>query len=294
MNLHALQQELADYENDATLVEEMNLDGRARALDFAVFLDQVARLNRPSDELTALKERADALRARLLPINARLFRELRERIRRGTETPHQLRRELDQFTRYAPESTGQTHFGFDGLDLLLDGVFDIGKPPFLARSPLPDMIHYEPTPARVVLDLVDHAGIRPDDVFYDLGSGLGRVVMLVSLLAGCRAVGVEYQSDYTAYARRCAEELRVTRVEWITADAREVDYANGTVFYLFTPFKGAMLAAVLERLRQAARQRRLTICGYGPCTRVLFEQSWLRPLDPTANHDYRLSIFRAG
>lgn len=294
MDLQALRRELDDYEADSALAEEVNLDARARALDLAAFVDEVARLNCPSDELTALKQRADSLRVRLLPINHRLFRELRERIRVGADMPRQLRRELDRFTRYSPGSAGPVHFGFDGLDVLLDGIFDVGGRPTPTHSLLPDMIHYEPTPARVVLDLIDHAEIQSDDVFYDLGSGTGRIVMLVSLLAGIRAVGVEYQPEYLALARQCADNLRLARVDWVNADAREADFSDGTIFYLFTPFKGAMLETVLEKLRQEARNRRITVGGYGTCTRVLFGQTWLRPIDPTANHDYRLSIFQAG
>lgn len=294
MNLRALGDELGDLETDSTLEEEANLAARAKALDFVAFLDEVVRVNAPNDELFALKRRADLLRARLLPINQRLFLGLKERIRTGVAPSRELRRELDRFTRYLPGSHGQAHFGFDGLDVLLDGVFEVSGHPNQTRSPLPDMVHFEPTPARVVLDLIDHVRIGPDDVLYDIGSGLGRVVILVSLLAGIRAVGVEYQPEYHLYARQCADELRVTRAGFVNADARAVDYADGTIFYLFTPFKGAMLGSVLEKLREEARSRRITICSYGSCTRFLFGLSWLRAVDPTANHDYRLAIFQAG
>ena len=294
MNLQALRDELGDLETDSTLEEEVNLEARAKALDFVAFLDEVVRVNVPNDELLALTRRAETLQARLLPINQRLFLGLKDRIRTSVAGPRELRRELDRFTRYAPGSHGQDHFGFDGLDVLLDGIIDVPGHPNPTRSPLPDMVHFEPTPARVVLDLIDHVGIGPDDVLYDIGSGLGRVVILVSLLAGVRAVGVEYQPEYYSYARRCADELRVTRASFVNADARAVDYADGTIFYMFTPFKGAMLGSVLETLREEARSRRITICSYGSCTRFLFGLPWLRAIDPTANHDYRLAIFQAG
>jgi hypothetical protein len=38
----------------------------------------------------------------------------------------------------------------------------------------------------------------------------------------------------------------------------------GTVFYMYTPFKGAMLQQVLERLHAESRRRSIRLCTYGP------------------------------
>src|SRR5206468_2904352 len=117
----------------------------------------------------------------------------------------------------------------------------IATRPDATRGSDPEMVHYEPTPARVILDLVDHAGLRADDVLYDLGSGLGQVVILVNLLTGIPTRGVECQSALCAAARGYAEGLGLWDVAFVEADARAVDFADGTMFYLFTPFRGRML-----------------------------------------------------
>lgn len=39
--------------------------------------------------------------------------------------------------------------------------------------------------------LIDHLKITKNDVFYDLGSGIGNVVMQVSMDSGCKAIGIE-------------------------------------------------------------------------------------------------------
>jgi len=49
-----------------------------------------------------------------------------------------------------------------------------------------EMIAYRPTPAHAILELIKDANLCQDDVFCDLGSGLGHVVMLVALLSGAR------------------------------------------------------------------------------------------------------------
>ena len=66
------------------------------------------------------------------------------------------------------------------------------------------MVFYQPTPGRIIFELVERAALQKHDTFYDLGSGLGQVVILVSLLSGARAKGIEFDPAYCEYARRCA------------------------------------------------------------------------------------------
>ncbi|HVC34591.1 MAG TPA: class I SAM-dependent methyltransferase [Chloroflexota bacterium] len=291
MDLSSLRAELGDLESDVGLDVEANLDGRARAHDVVAFVDAVARARRGDEELIALKRRADALDDRLLAIDERVFRTVREYIRSRAHTAAELRRELDKFTAYSRDGQSRAHLGYDGLDVLLDGIMRRDAPPEAALTPYPEMVHYEPTPARVILDLVDHADLTGDDVFYDVGCGLGRVVMLVHLVTGIAARGVEYQPTFCSYARQCAQDLGLSGVDFVNADARAVDYSDGTVFYLFTPFKGRMLQAVLDQLRQKAGKRPITICTYGSCTRHVFSQPWVRGRDPSTNDDFKLAIF---
>jgi SAM-dependent methyltransferase len=194
-----------------------------------------------------------------------------------------------------PSTGGEGHqsSGYDGFDLLVDGLLEIELQPRETQERDPEMVHYEPTPARAILRLIDLAELGPDDVFFDLGSGLGRVAILVNLLTGIRTVGVEYEPAYWAYACSRARGLGLTSVEFIRADVRDVDYANGTVFFMFTPFRGKLLQTVLDRLEQEARIRPLRICTYGSCTLYAYHQKWLQPVDKDANHEYSLAVFHS-
>jgi hypothetical protein len=80
-------------------------------------------------------------------------------------------------------------------------------------------------------------------------------------------------------------------VTFVNADAREADYADGTVFFMFTPFKGAILDAVLARLEQEARERPIVVCTYGSCTLYVAEQAWLNSVDDNADHEFKLAVF---
>ena len=129
------------------------------------------------------------------------------------------------------------------------------------------------------------------DRFYDLGSGLGRVPMLVSLLTGTRAVGVEYEPTYVHYARRAARKLGLANIAFRNLDAQEADLGDGTIFFMYTPFFGHMLRTVLDRLAALGRERRITVCTYGPCTPLVAQETWLQPRRYTEGEIYRLAIF---
>jgi hypothetical protein len=297
LDLTNLEAELADFERDRSLDEDASLAARMRGLDCTALIDEAVRVQGRSQDVEPLRQRAARLKRRILDANRRLYARVRTGIREGRYTRAALRKEFDRFTSYTADEEHPVHLGFDALDSLVDGILGVRSLPAAradSEPPDSDMVHYEPTPARVVLDLVDHAGLRPRDVFYDLGSGRGHVAILVHLLTGVQVVGVERQPALCAAARRSAARLGLAGVTFVEADARDVDYSGGNFFYLFTPFKGRLLNAVLTTLRHEARTRPITIGSFGPCTRRIFAQPWLKSDDPTADHAFRLAVFRSG
>jgi predicted RNA methylase len=133
------------------------------------------------------------------------------------------------------------------------------------------------------------AAFTEQDVLIDLGSGLGHVPLLVSICAGIRAVGVEIEPAYIASARKCANELNLGHVTFLPSDARQAGLSSGTVFYLYTPFTGTILRAVLERLRQEAASRAMRVCSFGPCTATIAQEPWLKALGPCETG--RIAVF---
>jgi SAM-dependent methyltransferase len=154
------------------------------------------------------------------------------------------------------------------------------------------MWFYQPTPARIVLELAEKADFQPHDVFYDIGSGLGQVAILVHLLSQVWAKGVEFEPAYCDYARRCARELNLSQVAFINADARAADYSDGTAFFLYTPFEGKMLERVLEKIKDESVGRDIRLYTYGPCTLQVARQGRLERLDQNGSEVYRLAIFK--
>lgn len=126
-----------------------------------------------------------------------------------------------------------------------------------------DFVPYTPSGIAPVVRAVFDVPVTSRDVFIDLGSGLGKVAMAVHLLSGARTRGVEMDPDLATRARSSAARLGLDDVSFVTADARDADVHDGTVFFLYLPFTGAVLAAVMDRLRAVAEERSIVVCALG-------------------------------
>jgi hypothetical protein len=231
-----------------------------------------------------------ALRTRLEAANRELYEHARvEIVREGNS------RTFCQWL-LGPESDTESLSRYRGLrfdlrDEIVNGVLQLREPnkPDLSRSP--EMLPYQPTPARHILDLIATSRLSNDDILVDLGSGLGHVPLMVSILTGNRTMGVEIQPAYVASARECARTLRIKQARFVAEDARRADLSNGTLFYLYSPFTGSILTDVLSRLRKEAAERQVRICSLGPCTRILQDQEWLQA-NPRSDSG-RIAIFKS-
>ncbi len=291
MKMDKLQKDLDELQANQDLYQESNLSARMEALEFINIIGEMHRLRSRDRDLQTLHQQAMALRRRLEHINTRLFTRLRQQIQIGETTPGQLRTYFDSYTDYDPMNPGQPHYGYENLDGLISGVFLSRPTPQETKERQPGMIRYQPTPASVILELIDQVELSTEDVFCDLGSGLGQVVGLVNLLTGVHCVGIEYQTTYCAYARQMTSILELENTTFINADAKDVDYSQGTVFFMFNPFGGRIFDAVMEMLHEQAKHRRITICSYGPSTSPLAALPWLDIRDAAMIHDFKLAIF---
>ena len=123
-------------------------------------------------------------------------------------------------------------------------------------------VPYLPCGVDVLLQMVDAAPVRSDDVFVDVGAGVGRALALVHLLTGAGAIGIEVQPELVRAARGLAAGLSLSRVKCVEGDAAVVAafMVVGSVFFLYCPFSGARLEKVIDDLEPIARARPLRIC----------------------------------
>ena len=122
-------------------------------------------------------------------------------------------------------------------------------------------VPYLPCPAGSLLRLVETAAIDRSDLFVDIGAGVGRASVIVHLLTGARALGVEVQSQLVRMAQALTGRLQLGDVRFLEADAATLPEAAlaGTVFFLYCPFSGARLQKVLDQLRAVAQRRPIRV-----------------------------------
>jgi SAM-dependent methyltransferase len=213
-------------------------------------LATLAELARSRD----LADRAFAASAILLRQSAQDPAELAqvyERIRATARDVHestraQLReRQLDQAAFLAQLARAPLEL----RDHLVEEILDVAYPP-LQRLQLPrDAVSYSPSGLAEILFVVAEAKLGPGQVFVDLGSGLGKVALLVSLLTGADAYGFELDPYLVAHARTAAASLRLGHAHFDTGDIRTVPLPVADAYYMFIPsLRSDDIAARLEPL----------------------------------------------
>ena len=289
-HLHALEQHRSLFV-PSNFVERVAAINRLES-HFCPRLKELVYSHGHHPELTILQQRSRRLLHRLEAINTALFGQLRDEIRSDTHSPADLRQ---LFHAYLSPALGappsELLFHFDSLDVFLNGIFCINQAPEETRHIQAEMIQYKATPARIIFSLIDQVPFSADDVLYDIGAGLGRIPLCVGLLTPAQAKGVEYEPTYCTFAEHRAECLKLSRVTFLNLDARDASYTDGTVFFLYSPFTGKMLQDVLDRLRQEAQTRRITVAAYGPCTRDIAQQPWLQLYQAQGLRDRELALF---
>lgn len=232
----------------------------------------------------ALLQRARTIQQRLEEVNALQFEAIRQAIRCGGG-----RDALRSGWQAGDDAAPCYGDAYDWRDELVGGVLPFGEPDEAAALP-PEMVFYQPTPARHVFDLLDRLALTAADVLVDLGAGLGHVPLLAAICTKACCIGIEIEPAYVRSARACAQALQLANAQFVQGDAREADFATGSVFYLYTPFTGSVLRSVLDALRGEAGRRAFRVASFGPCTAVLAAEPWLA--SDAAPASDRVAIFR--
>jgi SAM-dependent methyltransferase len=298
MSISQIRASIAGIEKDSSLFDEKNFDRRADAIDFLGFhvigpAESLLKGGQPT-ELNLLKRRAEKVKARLEEADNNLFKKLRVNLGRGNCTRETFKDLINEYFDLNSGDNGQhCEPGYDNLDLFINRLFPFDSIPEQTKALEPEMVFYQKTPVRIVFELAEKCQFTKNDVFFDLGSGLGQVAILLNLLTGVLVKGIEFEPAFCNYARDCAAELNLPGVIFINADARKADYSAGTIFFLYTPFTGEMLQQVLELLRKESLKRNIRIVTYGPCTEQAALLTWLHPDRPVDNNIYRLAFFNS-
>jgi len=266
---------LQRLEGNSLLFQQNSLSERLLAMDeIDALAGGTASTMSEAATFAEIERRALALQSRLESANVELYQSIRTEIIRGHRQT--ILRWLDDLNPEAQNTLPRPGLGFDARDDFIASIFQHSDPGDVSSLGSREMIAYQPTPVRHVLHLLKTVTLSADDLFVDLGSGMGHVPLMMSMLAGVRSLGIEIEPAYVANAERCARTLQLGNASFVAADARDADFSKGTIFYLYSPFTGSILDQVLGHLRKQSLKRPIKLCSLGPCTCTLAKEGWLK------------------
>jgi SAM-dependent methyltransferase len=116
-----------------------------------------------------------------------------------------------------------------------------------------DRVHYVPSGWWSLRRILPRNDVSEDDVFVDLGAGMGRIVLLAAMYDIRRVVGVEISDRLSDMARRNIEavghRLCCKQVDIITTDVLDFRIPDdASIIYMYSPFKGEIFRAVVDNI----------------------------------------------
>lgn len=107
---------------------------------------------------------------------------------------------------------------------------------------------------------------QPDDVFYDVGCGMGRILCLMGRKTVKKCVGVELDPILCEIARQNAQRMygRKSRIDVSCLDASRADFSDGTLYCFFNPFGADTLRSVIANIEKSLSEhpRKIKIVYY--------------------------------
>jgi len=115
---------------------------------------------------------------------------------------------------------------------------------------------FVPTPQEVVEKMLQVAGVKKDEMVYDLGCGDGRIIITAAQKFGARSTGVELDPDLYKRTSEKIRELKLEdRVKIIHGNLLEVDLspANVVTLYLLTDSNTRLKPNLEKYLKSGSR-----------------------------------------
>jgi predicted RNA methylase len=131
-----------------------------------------------------------------------------------------------------------------------------------------DPVPYEAVDYVLLQQYMRPVRLTSNDVVFDVGCGMGRVLCLFARRDVRKCIGIEFDRELAQIAVSNSRSLRGRRapVEIRCCDAIEADYSEGTVYWMFNPFGEATMRQVLSRIQQSLEKspRRVQLAYINP------------------------------
>jgi predicted RNA methylase len=224
-----------------------NVDGRLLAIDFAAH-DDLAKL------WADLGARGTNVGEALTVARALIVTTLRSK----NFSPEIFRRDWEALGFIELATRAST-----AADDYLEGLLEVRRFSTGEERPAFGLVNLASRAVRIA-DFLAALEPGPSDVLYDLGSGCGKFVTTVAASCRARVIGIELGASWVASSRETAARLGIANAEFQCADVHDVDFSNGTQFYLYHPFYGEVAKDTARALATVAAQKKISVYLQGP------------------------------
>jgi predicted RNA methylase len=127
-----------------------------------------------------------------------------------------------------------------------------------------ERVYYIASNWRILRQALRHYEIGSNDVFIDIGSGMGRMVLEAARYPFKRVIGVELVGELHGIAeenvRRMRRRGRCGEIELVNSDIVDYDVPDDVTFvYMFNPFRGAIFEAAIGSVIQSLDRNLRTV-----------------------------------
>ena len=113
-------------------------------------------------------------------------------------------------------------------------------------------------------------------VFYDLGSGQGRVVLYGALASDAKFIGIELLQERVDACNKTKARLGINNAEFLVGHVTDFDISDGDIFYLFNPFVQETLKKVVGTLHDIGMKKKIRIVCTGGIHLPFAQEPWLQ------------------
>jgi SAM-dependent methyltransferase len=105
--------------------------------------------------------------------------------------------------------------------------------------------------------------LSESDTFYDLGAGYGRLVLYTAITSPATCKGIEMVGERVQLVQAAIDKLALHNAEFIESKVQDVDYSDGDIFYMYSPFSGQTFDKVFDQLEAIAAEKPITVINRG-------------------------------
>ena len=128
----------------------------------------------------------------------------------------------------------------------------------------------------IIRDMYHMLNVQPQTPLVDLGCGYGRIGFYGALLWNQSLHGIEIVPERVAEARRVQQEVGLHSLSFEVGDLLTVAWPNVSHYLLMNSDFPSVVPPALERLREIAQSRPITVASVSSSNEALRTQPWLQ------------------